>query len=108
MHDNRLAFLIFGFCTLLPQAQADFGLSLNVSNVNLVWSTSLPTQQLTFTVNKSKNSECDYAITFSKGSASDYSSRQMTSGAATLRYQLYKESSLTNILKDYPDYTNND
>ncbi|MBI3557667.1 MAG: spore coat protein U domain-containing protein [Deltaproteobacteria bacterium] len=93
---------------LLLAAAPAFGgnchLGLNVSNVNLVWNTSLPTQQINFTVTKQKTDACDFVVTFSKGGAGDYN-RRMTSGASTLNYQLYKESSLTNILKDAPDVT---
>jgi spore coat protein U-like protein len=81
------------------------GLSLSVSNVNLVWSMNLPTQQITFTVRKSRGMPCSYLVTFSRGSASNYNSRAMTSGSSTLRYQLYGDSSLTSVLKDYPDFT---
>lgn len=83
-------------------SNCDFRLS--VSNINLVWNQSLPTQQVTFSVTKRNNPPCDFAVTFSKGGTSSYE-RRMRSGNSQLRYQLYKESSLTNILKQDPDVT---
>lgn len=88
-----------------PTAYADpCGFSLVASNINVVWSQAFNTQPLTLTINKSKNPPCDYFVTFTKGGASDYN-RTMFMGAATLPYQLYKESALTNILMDIPDAT---
>jgi hypothetical protein len=82
------------------------GLTLSATSVSLVWSTTLPTQQINFTVTKAKNPGCNYSVSFSKGTnnPSDYD-RRMSSGTDHLNYQLYKESSLTNILKEAPDAT---
>lgn len=79
-------------------------LELSASNINLVWSAGLPTQQITFTVRKDKPHACDYFVTFSRGNSSDYN-RYMTAGQTNLSYQLYKEASLANVLKELPDVT---
>lgn len=106
---TALLFIVATCAFTSPRAHAvaSCGLSLTVSNITLVWSTSLPTQQITFKVKKSKNAPCDYFVTFSKGGASDYN-RRMLSGSNTLRYQIYKEAALTNILKELPEVTSDD
>lgn len=86
-------------------ALADCGLGLSAANVNLVWTTALGTQQISFSVTKTKNPRCDYFVTFSKGGATTYANRRMTFGANVLSYQLYKDSPLTKILKELPDAT---
>ncbi len=97
--------LLTSLLLLAPAALAgNCRLGLRTSNVSLVWTPSLATQQIDFTVTKVKNDSCDYVITFSKGGAGDYN-RRMVSGPGALNYQLYKESSLTNILKDSSDVT---
>lgn len=103
-----IATLVLFNCPHRAQAESTCGLSLSLSNVNLVWSASFATQQLTFTLRKSKGKACNYSVTFSKGTSnpSNYN-RYMLSGTNQLNYQLYKENSLTNILKDYPDATTN-
>lgn len=85
---------------------ADCKLRLRTNNVNLVWSQTLGTQQLTFQIEKGNAPQCHYGVTFSRGnnSSSGYN-RRMQSGSSYLNYQLYRESSLTNILKELPDVT---
>ena len=95
---------LLSLLTANPALAGNCRLGLSVSNVSLVWTPSLPTQAVNFTVTKQKNDACNYVVTFSRGGAGDYN-RRLVSGANTLAYQLYRESSLTNILKEIPDLT---
>ena len=111
MMSKYIAFLFVVLACLSPArlalAAENCDLTINISNVNLIWSLNLPTQQITFNIDKEKNDACNYFVTFSKGGPTNYD-RRMLSGSSTLPYQLYKEASLTNILKELPDVTNND
>lgn len=100
---TRLGACLLAF-TSMASAHADCGLSLQVSNISIVWNQNFSFQAVNLVVRKSKKQECDYSVTFGKGSASNYE-RRMRNGTNELRYQLYKDSSLTQILKEVPDLT---
>lgn len=92
--------LLFGMAASTSAiADKDCGLSVTASSVSIAWNLNYNFQSVTLTVLKSDNKACDFAVGFTRGGATDYS-RRMTSGANLLAYQLYKDSSLTQILKD--------
>ena len=104
-----LSFQIFLLFTLITWvtpvlALANCGLTISMPNINVVWNQNYNFQTVTFTVAKTKNKACDYGVTFTKGGASDYQ-RRMIGSSAQLSYQLFKDPSLTQILKDIPDIT---
>lgn len=79
-------------------------LSVNVGNVTVNWNQNFEFQAVTFTVHKKKKRACDYQVFFSKGGASNYN-RRMINWISSLNYQLFKNSGLTEILKDRADAT---
>ena len=87
-----------------PLAHADHGckLSINASNISIAWNLNFNFQSVVFTLSKADHRACDYQVAITRGGAPDYA-RRMTAGANALRYQLYKDSSLTQILQDYPE-----
>jgi hypothetical protein len=88
-----------------PHVHAACGLTLTASNVSISWTTSFTFISVPLTINKSGPDACDFGVGFTKGTAASYATRAATDGAKTVQYQLYKENSLANILKDVPDIT---
>jgi spore coat protein U-like protein len=106
-HHRFVPFLIF-LVSLLSQnafTANDCGLTLNTTSVTIAWSPSFSSQAVGLTLSKSEQKACHYVIAFTKGSAPDYSSRTMTSGGNTLRYQLFGDVGQSLILKDLIDAT---
>ena len=81
------------------------GLSMNAPNINLVWNQNFSYQQITFTVNKSKKDSCNFTVAFGYGGATSFGARRMLKGSTQLNYQLFKDASLTQVLKDARDAT---
>jgi spore coat protein U-like protein len=77
-------------------------LALSTPGILLNWNTNFTFQAVQLTISKLDSDACNYAISFSNGTASDYN-RRMVYGLSTLRYQLYKDASLSQILKERPD-----
>lgn len=107
MKNNKRAIIAFvGILAGLEHwawgGECDFTLSVNPINVSWDLNYTYETVQVTVTKNKSK--ACDYGITFSRGGATDYN-RRAVSGVNTIRYQLYKTATLTDVLKETPDIT---
>jgi len=84
---------------------ANCNLQLSASNITLTWTPQFVVQTQTVTIEDKNKKECDYAVTFTSGGGSSYQ-RRIESGANSLRYQLYKDAGLTQVLKDVPDITN--
>ena len=86
-------------------ARADrCGITLTASNVLINWNQNFNFQAVTLSVFKKKKDACSIVLAFSRGGASDYN-RRMVGPGGNLPYQLCKDSSLTQILKDNPDIT---
>ena len=79
------------------------GISVLASNVPISWNQNFNFQAVTVTVKKSQQPACTVGITFTAGGGASYTARRMTAGAASLGYQLFQDSALTHVLKDYPD-----
>ncbi len=88
--------------SLSAQADEQCKLALSVPSILINWNTNFHFQAVQFNVTRTNGSACNYAVAFSNGGAADYN-RRMISGFSSLRYQLYGDSSLTQILKDRPD-----
>lgn len=80
-------------------------LSMSPTNVNVAWNQNFSSQQIGFTITKTKKKACSWAVTFSRGGASDYSARRLVHGSDLLPYQLYGDSALTQVLKELPEAT---
>ena len=87
-------------------AFADCGLTMTTNNVSVNWTTSFTYISVPLTINKVGPDPCDFGVGFTKGTAASYATRSAVDGAKQVRYQLFKESALANILKDVPDVTN--
>jgi spore coat protein U-like protein len=83
-------------------------LTLNASNISITWNQNFNYQAINFSVTKTNNPPCDIAISFTAGGSADFSNRRLTYLANTLNYQLYKNSSLTKVLKDGAAVTSSD
>lgn len=93
------------FLLLLPlNSFADCGSSIQLSPVNVIWSPTFNYALVNVTVNKALFGACTVFLTFGKGLALDYN-RYSSSGVNKLYYQLYKDTSLSNILLDQTDVT---
>ncbi|MBX7231632.1 MAG: hypothetical protein K1X29_06055 [Bdellovibrionales bacterium] len=87
------------------QSHADCGLSISTNNINIDWNLNFTHVAVQIRVDKANADSCSYGIGISKGGASSYSQRAANSGSFSARYQIYKENSLSNIIKDVPDIT---
>lgn len=106
---NIISFTIFIFSIYYSQsALAACGLSFTTQNISTTWSLNFSYIAVQIQVSKSDASACDFGIGFTKGGASSYSTRRMEDGTKTLRYQMYKDSGLSKILKDVPDISSVD
>jgi hypothetical protein len=94
--------IILGFFMAPTLAQA-CNWQLSASNVNITWGLSFNYQAVQVTVTKTTGPSCDFSLAFTMGGAADFNSRRMTFGANTLRYQLYRNAGLTQILMDLPN-----
>lgn len=101
-HVHLLIGLVLLFTT---RAHGACGLSVVTGNISVNWTNSFTYISVPVTINKSGPDACDYGFGLTKGAAASYATRRATSGAKLVQYQLYRENSLTNILKDVPDVT---
>ena len=91
--------------SILPSsAWAACGLSLRANGVTFDWTMNFTYIAVQFALDKANEEACDYALGFDKGGAADYGSRN----ANGLKYQLYKDSGQTKILKEVPDIASAD
>lgn len=79
--------------------------NLSVDNIDISWDLNYTYQAVTYTISKTSVDACDYGIAFSRGGASNYTRRMVGPGGVILPYQLYKEVSLTNVLRYPSDIT---
>ena len=79
------------------------GISILASSVPISWNQNFNFQPVTFTVTKSQEPACSVGLTFTSGGGASYTARRMTAGSAVMGYQLFRDSALTQVLKDYPD-----
>jgi hypothetical protein len=86
-------------------AFAACGLSLTTNNVLINWTTSFTFVSVPLTINKLGPDPCSFGLGFTKGGAASYVLRRAVDGASQVQYQLFKENTLSNILKDVPDVT---
>lgn len=84
-------------------AQAACGLSIVANPITIAWDTNFVTQAISFTLTKADALACPMWVGFTKGGGASAATRRAVVGANQLTYQLYKEASLTNILKDSSD-----
>lgn len=83
---------------------ANCGSSIQISPINLTWSQTFNYASVNVTINKVAAVACTVYLTFGKGFAADYN-RYSTSGGNKFYYQLFQDTSLSNILKDQADTT---
>lgn len=81
--------------------------TLTVSNIDISWDLNFTYQSVTYTIAKTSAPACDYGIAFSRGGASNYSRRMVNASSVQLPYQLYKDASLTQVLRYAGDITSN-
>ncbi|MGZ3742801.1 MAG: spore coat protein U domain-containing protein [Pseudobdellovibrionaceae bacterium] len=105
---SSFLFWIVIFGLPLSKAEAACGLSLSANDINISWSLNFTSIAVSVIVSRSTADACNYALGFTKGNAASYVSRSGASGSNLIRYQLYKDSGLTKILKDNPDITSID
>ena len=84
---------------------ADCGITIVASSIPISYNQNFNFQAVTISVTKAKNPACDIGVTFTAGGGATYGARRMLNGSATLGYQLYQDSALTHVLKDFPDLT---
>lgn len=89
---------------LSSAAQADCGLSIIASNLNLEWDLNWTSLGISVQVSKTDPAACTFGLGFSQGGAGSYT-RQALNGSTPLRYQLYQDSNRSKILKTAPDIT---
>jgi spore coat protein U-like protein len=93
----------------LSMAWADCGLSLTANDISVAWDLNFSSIAVQVTVSRANAEACNYALGFTKGNGASYVTRRgSTVGGNLVRYQLYKDSGLTKILKDNPDITSID
>ena len=106
----KLMFLTFiGLIISSPSFAQNCGFSFSVSNFVSQIDTSEQSVSHSLSLSRSSSSSnCENVrIYFSQGRANSYS-RLTYSGNKTVAYNMYKESSLNNVLRDYPDASNNE
>ncbi len=84
------------------------GLSLAVNNINVTWDLNFTSIAVQATVSRLTADACTYSIGFTKGGAASYVTRRGAVAAKLIRYQIYKDSGLTKVLKDAADVTSTD
>lgn len=99
---NRFALALLAWTPTAALAAVCSPSLSGLGDVSLTWTSAASSAPLAFEVTKSRRAECRYEVAFSNGGAADYN-RRATLGTASLRYQLYKESALTTVLKDFND-----
>jgi len=85
-------------------AQADCNLAIAAGNITIDWTLNYTIKSFTFTVTRAAApvSNCVYGIGFTKGTATDYTTRRAINGLNAANYQLYPDTTKANILKDKP------
>src|SRR4051794_20353769 len=102
MRNSTSRKFVLGAATLFitVTAQADpCTVTLGISNVDISWNLNFTYQESTVTVTKTSTDACDYGLAFSRGGSSNYTRRLLGPAGVPLPYQLYKDQSLTHILK---------
>src|SRR5689334_18695331 len=75
--------------------------SLTTTTINVNWIPTFTYISVPVTVDRGGTDTCDFGIGFTKGGAASYAARRATDGSGhQIDYQIYKESSFANILKD--------
>lgn len=86
-------------------SHAACGLTLTTNNISVNWLPTFTYISVPLTINKAGPDACDFGVGFTKGGGASYVLRRAEDGANQIQYQVYKENSLTNVLKDVPDIT---
>jgi spore coat protein U-like protein len=120
MPRRLLIVFIVGFATLIAAgfpAEAACNLQLrDVSNVQWrgatgagygVFEGAALAQPVTFTVENKAGSSCTFFIGVQARSSRDSNNRVLRSGSGTLRYQVYRDSTLGTVLRDTPEAESN-
>ena len=102
----NILFMFFSLAFMPHLSSADekesCALSISAHDIQIIWDMDFQFTTVVFSVSKTKNPPCDFGIGFNRGGSATYD-RRMTFSGHELPYQLYKDSSLTKILKDVPD-----
>ncbi|MEQ1664108.1 MAG: spore coat protein U domain-containing protein [Bdellovibrionales bacterium] len=99
---------IFSLVLFHKSAQAACGLSFTSNAININWTINFTYIAVQLQIAKTGPDACDYGLGFSKGGGASYVSRQGTVASSLIRYQLYKDNGLTQVLKAVPDITSAD
>ena len=82
---------------------AQCGITITASSVPISYNQNFNFQAVTISVKKAQKAACTVGVTFTAGGSGVYGARRMLNGSAALAYQLYQDSALTHVLKDFPD-----
>lgn len=86
-------------------SHADCGLLLSAGNIVVNWELSYSPQVIQFNILKQNFEACNYWIGITRGAGSSPANRFLSSGDRLLRYQIYRDTSLNDILQDPSDST---
>jgi spore coat protein U-like protein len=87
-------------------ADAACGLAITANNVTIDWDLNFANVAIQMKIDKSDAAACSFGIGITKGTGASYAARSVAAGGSkTMRYQIYSDSGMSKIVKDYPDIT---
>lgn len=84
-------------------SEAACGLTVTANNISIDWDLNFTTVAVQVQIDKANEEACDFGIGITKGGGASYATRRAITGSKTISYNLYKQSALTNVIKDVPD-----
>jgi len=99
---------LFFLCFFPLSAWSACGLGLAAAHVTINWDLTFTTLAVQLTVTKTQAAACSYWIGISQGGAASYAARRAVDGTKEIRYQIYKDAGLNNIIKHDPDIVSAD
>ena len=104
----RTIFIFLISIASITSAQAACGLSMTANDISIPWDLNFTSVAVQVVVTRSTADACSYSLGFTKGGAASYVTRRGADLAKLIRYQVYKDSGLTKVLKDAADVTSTD